>query len=348
MRVGNNSLALVGENDNSLVKVSSPPSAVCPEGILPLLPVEDIMKILVGYCMVHEIDEDDPMGSGETFDMLKPLYDFSNEALIFGDWRFYIVPNIQYQNDMVEIEVIAQKKNVHMMLSVRKQSFMFEPGCWEDIDESNIIFDQWGCPCLKAIFVLNIIEAFFRSVNYHSIKQWNDICINMPPIIDEEPPFFILLRDIMENIYNILTDDYESHVEYAKGNDEPLLYESLGYYMECSLNCPGCWLELGINWNDGAELIFGDWVAYFDIISDENHTSDLDGGNNHYCRFYIARAGLDVQFLLWEEIVTWTSYDELTLDEFEEGLDENFEDFLNIVIQWNELMEKSSKGGTYS
>ena len=283
----------------------------CPEGALRPLPINKIMKVVLEAMDIEDMEEEYPM-----CDFWHPLstriFPWTKDKLRFGDWTYYITGCMIWEADNLIVEFIAEKDNMDIPIVLGGL------GLWGYQYEED--YETKACGMLEEMeYLLNKVDR--------NIVEWNTICTRSKTIIYKRPPIEETIEALLEDFMELAESDYRYY------GYEHRSFSSFVEVYELSFDSVSRLLASIDN------IEFGPFEIEF--------TDNFMDSQKCKIRAFLNIEGVEIFPLLFEE--TFDLYkNSLMFEDVDLFLESTFEQIMDNLIQWNEVMSgrRSTNGNS--
>jgi len=284
------------------------------------LPTEQIMAFLKRFLQEEGYHPNEEMKS---LDPLHRMIVVVREQLLkfsFRDWRYSLTDIYNWGNrEELTIELFAERKNMHMKLTVNK----FKITDWEMREYASDPSPEK--PNMTIIDGARLLLEFFNNCNCN-IEEWDNICMNHKPLIVEEPPFTSLFEFFMERFHENAREDYYELKEEGFFNSFKQYQLEREYYPTELLDTEMYDINYEL-WEFGPHTMF---------VEFEELGADLYYG---YLMFnvYIKTGRVGITYLM--DSLEISKGDQFYYDEVETLFSQFEYDLYGAARQWNQILE---------
>lgn len=273
---------------------------VCPEGALRPLPLDKLMEKTCEYMDLESFDEEYPLG--DFFNVVSNwLCEYVKNNFVFGDWNYFMNAVMIWERELLILEFYAEKDNLDIPI--------FLHGTGVDRHYMDQRFDS------RAYGILEVVENFYNDTDIE-IVNWNEIMTRSRPLIFESPPVDQIKEGFLDQVFEFVEEEYYRYHRRSTLEEYADDYE-LGFDIISSIL-----REMGT-------VEFGPFSIRF--------SDDIQDSRKCMIRCILRIDNVEPSLVVFEEVYKIHHY-RLPLEDAQLFIEEVFNEIIDKLIKWNEIM----------
>lgn len=173
------------------------------ESFLKPFPVKKIMEMIRDFFKENRFHPNQKVNLEEYYNIIPLLHEFSKEEMRFGDKRYIIGGFYDYDNDTLKMWVEVERINSEITIYLGETTFSSYDNDYVDY---------------KLYELLEKTGKFFSYIG-ESVNDWNQMSINVKPVIKERPPVEKFMDDALMSFLDFTKEEHHySDYEIREGS----------------------------------------------------------------------------------------------------------------------------------